>query len=75
MGQFFDSIPESHIDWIAKQHVFWVATAPLSSSGHVSISPKGVKDTFHVVDKNRVWYEDLTGSGMSFCSSSVALMS
>jgi len=44
--------------------MFWVATAPLSSSGHVNLSPKGYEGTFHIVDKNKVWYEDLTGSGV-----------
>lgn len=43
--------------------MFWVATAPLNANGHVNLSPKGLEDTFHIIDKNTVWYEDLTGSG------------
>jgi len=44
--------------------MFWVATAPLSSSGHVNLSPKGYEGTFHIIDQKTVWYEDLTGSGV-----------
>ncbi|KAK4222032.1 hypothetical protein QBC38DRAFT_375992 [Podospora fimiseda] len=62
MGQFFEVIPESLIKWILAQKVFWVATAPLSSSGHVNISPKG-GPYFGILDTKTVWYLDLTGSG------------
>jgi hypothetical protein len=40
MGQFFDEIPESVLEWLKKQEMFWVATAPLSAEGHVHVSPK-----------------------------------
>lgn len=63
MVQFYDDIPPFLIDWIKAQHVFWVATAPLSADGHINVSGKGVEGTFHVVDNRQVWYEDLTGSG------------
>ena len=63
MGQFYDSIPQNLIEWIKKQHIFWVATAPLAAEGHVNVSPKGLQDSFHIVDEHTVWYEDLTGSG------------
>ncbi|KZV75212.1 hypothetical protein PENSPDRAFT_681178 [Peniophora sp. CONT] len=63
MGKTYDHIPEDMIEWGASQKAFWVATAPLDGEGHVNVSPKGVEGTFHFVDKNRVWYEDLTGSG------------
>jgi hypothetical protein len=42
--------------------VFFVATAPLASSGHVNLSPKG-HDTFRVLNSRRVAYLDMTGSG------------
>ncbi|KAI0033628.1 hypothetical protein K488DRAFT_47351 [Vararia minispora EC-137] len=61
----YDHIPEDQIEWARQQKMFWVATAPLSDSGHVNVSPKGILGTtFCFVDKNRVWYEDLTGSGI-----------
>jgi hypothetical protein len=61
--QIFDSIPEKLISWLLEQKIFWVATAPLDVEGHVNVSPKGVSGTFHVVNANKVWYEDLSGSG------------
>lgn len=48
--------------WIEQQHVFFVATAPLSGDGHVNVSPKGL-DTLRILDDVRVAYLDLTGSG------------
>jgi len=68
MGKFFESIPPNIIPWIEQQHVFWVATAPLTAEGHVNVSPKGVAGTFHVVDNKTCWYEDLTGSGIETVS-------
>ncbi len=62
MGAFYETIPESLISWIRQQKVFWVATAPLSSSGHVNVSPKGGQ-YFGVIDEKTFWYHDLTGSG------------
>ena len=46
--------------------MFWVATAPLSPTGHINVSPKGYEGTFNVVDRKTVWYEDLSGSGAYF---------
>jgi len=68
MGQFFESIPNNLIEWIKKQHIFYVATAPLATDGHVNVSPKGLQDSFHIIDGNKVWYEDLTGSGVETIS-------
>ncbi|KAJ3822299.1 hypothetical protein F5880DRAFT_1613925 [Lentinula raphanica] len=68
MGQFHDEIPDFLITWIQKQEVFWVATSPLSAEGHVNVSTKGLKGTFHIIDSKRVWYEDLTGSGVETIS-------
>jgi predicted pyridoxine 5'-phosphate oxidase superfamily flavin-nucleotide-binding protein len=43
--------------------MFFVGTAPLSSEGHVNVSPKG-GDTLRVLDERTVAYLDLTGSGV-----------
>ncbi|KAG2107919.1 uncharacterized protein F5147DRAFT_753438 [Suillus discolor] len=67
-AKFYDEIPESLIEWIKKQRVFWVASAPLSPDGHVNLSAKGTADSFHVVNSHRVWYQDLTKSGMETIS-------
>ncbi|TFK23295.1 hypothetical protein FA15DRAFT_705557 [Coprinopsis marcescibilis] len=63
MGETYSEIPEYLIEWIRAQHMFWVASAPLSMDGHINISPKGVANTFHVASPTKVWYEDLSGSG------------
>lgn len=62
MGRFYETIPEFLIEWIRQQKIFWVATAPLSASGHVNVSPKG-GEYFGVLDDKTFWYMDLTGSG------------
>jgi pyridoxamine 5'-phosphate oxidase-like protein len=49
--------------FIEAQHVFFVATAPLSGEGHVNLSPKGLADAFRVLDERTVAYLDYTGSG------------
>ncbi|KAG2357633.1 hypothetical protein BDR07DRAFT_1419787 [Suillus spraguei] len=64
MAKFYDEIPLTLIEWILKQQMFWVATAALQSDGHVNVSPKGTANCFHVESPTRVWYEDLTGSGI-----------
>ena len=48
--------------WIARQNVFFVATAPLSENGHINLSPKG-GDAFRVLGPMEVVYQDYTGSG------------
>jgi hypothetical protein len=62
MAKVFSEIsPELH-DWVRRQHIFFVATAPLTSAGHVNCSPKG-GDTFRVLGPTEVVYQDYTGSG------------
>jgi hypothetical protein len=56
------AIPDHIRDFIDRQSVFFVASAPLSAEGHVNLSPKGL-DTFRVLGPERVAYLDLTGSG------------
>lgn len=62
MGNFSDSISNDTAGWIAQQHLFFVATAPLDGAGHVNVSPKGL-DTFVLLGPNQAAYLDLTGSG------------
>ncbi|TGJ78811.1 hypothetical protein E0Z10_g9945 [Xylaria hypoxylon] len=62
MGKFYEEIPENVMEWIVKQKIFWVSTAPLSRHGHVNVSPKG-GDCFGVSDRRTFWYMDMTGSG------------
>jgi len=62
MAKHYDHISEDLQDWIRAQHLFFVATAPLSAEGHVNLSPKG-QDCLRILSPNRVAYLDLTGSG------------
>ena len=63
MGRTWDAITPELRSFIERQHVFFVATAPLAADGHVNLSPKGY-DTLRVLDDHRVAYLDLTGSGI-----------
>lgn len=62
MAKFYDGITEQQRAFIAKQHIFFVGTAPLTEKGHVNLSPKGL-DSFRVLSPNRVAYMDLVSSG------------
>ncbi|HSF86839.1 MAG TPA: pyridoxamine 5'-phosphate oxidase family protein [Acidimicrobiia bacterium] len=62
MGKTYEGIDERMASWIAGQPMFFVATAP-ATGGHVNVSPKGLDDTFAVIDEHTVAYLDLGGSG------------
>lgn len=62
MGKFHNAIKEAHKEFIEKQHIFFVSTAPLSGDGRVNLSPKGL-DCFRVLSDNKVGYMDLISSG------------
>ena len=62
MASVHPSITPPVAEWIGRQHMFFVATAPLAADGHVNLSPKGL-DTLRVLDDLTVAYLDLTGSG------------
>ena len=63
MSQVFESIDASIEKWIAAQHVFFVATAPLAGDGLVNCSPKGL-DSLRVTGPHELVYVDFTGSGV-----------
>jgi hypothetical protein len=62
MGKLHDSIKPAHKEFIEKQHIFFVSTAPLSANGRVNLSPKGL-DCFRVLSDHQVGYMDLISSG------------
>jgi hypothetical protein len=62
MGKTFAAIDADLAAWIARQRMFFVATAPLSADGHINCSPKG-GDTFRITGPREAAYLDLTGSG------------
>ena len=63
MAKVHERITERMRAWLLAQHVFFVATAPSGSGGHVNVSPKGIGGTFTVLDERTVAYVDLTASG------------
>jgi hypothetical protein len=63
MGKLYDGIDDGLRKFILRQPVYFVATAPSGSDGHVNVSPKGMNGTFAVLGPNRVAYADFTGSG------------
>ncbi len=63
MGKVYDTIDATATDFIRRQHVFFVATAPLAADGHLNLSPKGL-ESFTVLGPSEVAYLDLTGSGV-----------
>lgn len=67
MGAFYELIPENIYSWILQQKMFFVATAPLSKTGHVNVSPKGGQ-YYGLVDDKTFWYMDLSGSGVETIS-------
>lgn len=62
MSKVCEAIDKELAAWIGQQHLFFVATAPLSAEGHVNCSPKG-GDAFRVLGPLEVAYQDYTGSG------------
>jgi len=49
-------------DWIGRQRLFFVATAPIAADGHVNCSPRGL-DCLRILGPREVAWLDLTGSG------------
>ena len=60
MADFTDHLTGDHQDFIARQSVFFTATA--AADGRINLSPKGY-DVFRILDANRVAWLDLGGSG------------
>jgi hypothetical protein len=62
MAKYYENITPDLQEFITKQHLFFVGSAPLSADGHVNISPKGL-DSFRILNPMKVAYLDMTGSG------------
>jgi len=63
MGAVHGAIDGRLKDFIERQQVFFVATAPLAADGHVNLSPRGLAGTSCVVDGHTFAWLDLSGSG------------
>jgi hypothetical protein len=62
MGKFYNAIEPKHRDFIEKQKMYFVSSAPLAADGHINLSPKGL-DSFRVLSETKVAYMDIVGSG------------
>jgi len=56
----YEALLAEHMDFIEKQHLFFVATA--GADGFVNVSPKGM-DSLRILDPRRLLWLNLTGSG------------
>jgi hypothetical protein len=63
MAKLYTEIDDRLRAFIARQHVFFVASAPNGPGGHINCSPKGL-DTFRILTPTRVAYIDFVGSGV-----------
>ena len=63
MGKVYEGISEHQREWIARQAMFFVGSAPLAADGHVNVSPKGPISSLAVLDDHTVAYLDIVGSG------------
>jgi hypothetical protein len=63
VARTYDEITDHIRDWVTRQSMFFVATAPLAGDGHVNVSPKGPIGSLRVLDGHRVAYLDIGGSG------------
>jgi hypothetical protein len=62
MAKVHPNISRKLQQWIEQQAVFFLASAPLESDGHINLSPRGL-DSLRVLNEHEVLVLDLTGSG------------
>jgi hypothetical protein len=60
MAQRYSELSDAHIQFIAKQKIFFVGTATADS--RINISPKGM-DSLRVLSNRRIAWLNVTGSG------------
>ena len=63
MGKTYSEISDAIKSWVEAQQMFFVASAPLTETGHINCSPKGI-DSLRITGPRTVVYQDLTGSGV-----------
>jgi hypothetical protein len=64
VGRIYDVIDNATRQWLTRQPIFFVATAPNDPDGHLNLSPKGAAGAFRVLGPTTVAYVDLVGSGV-----------
>lgn len=63
MGKEYQEIDARMREWIGRQKLFFVATAPRADDGLINCSPKGL-DSFRVLGPRQCAYADIGGSGI-----------
>jgi hypothetical protein len=63
VARTYDAITDHLRDWVARQPMFFVGSAPLAADGHVNLSPKGPGGSLRILGDHRVAYLDIAGSG------------
>ncbi len=61
MSNITDKLSHIDIEFIKSQKMFFVATAP--KDGKINLSPKGLDDTFKIIDENKILWLNYFGSG------------
>jgi hypothetical protein len=61
MAKFTDKLSSKDINFIKNQKMFFVSTAP--KDGKINISPKGLDETFKIIDEDTILWLNYFGSG------------
>ncbi|RXJ77820.1 pyridoxamine 5'-phosphate oxidase family protein [Arcobacter sp. F2176] len=61
MANITDKLSKLDIEFIKKQKMFFVSTTP--KDGKINLSPKGLDDTFKIIDENKILWLNYFGSG------------
>ena len=61
MAKFTEKLSNKDIEFIKDQKMFFVSTAP--KNGKINISPKGLDDTFKIINENTILWLNYFGSG------------
>jgi hypothetical protein len=62
MADWYRTLAPDHVEFIRRQHVFFVATAPADGNGYPNLSPKGY-DSLEILSPNELVFVDMPGSG------------
>jgi hypothetical protein len=63
VAKVFEEITDHIAEWVARQPMYFVATAPLQADGHINVSPKGPIGSLRILGPRQVAYLDISGSG------------
>lgn len=61
MGLAFEELAPKHVEFISKQRLYFIGSAPLGAAHHINVSPRS--GPLAVVDNRTIAFGDLAGSG------------